>query len=243
MLLCSTPFGITAYVTSSSRSANTRSRITCAQRLSASLTYVTHQLSVNRDGAVLVLNAFRHHCLRHPQLGEESVTDRCAQRLSASLTYVTSPSCRTCVNQWSCSTPFGITAYVTPPLISLFTLLIRCSTPFGITAYVTVLPFESPAIRRLRAQRLSASLLTSPSFPGSCSQSTYITSFQGSPLPPSFPVFPPSGPETALAATPFPTVTCDRIHASSELSKSRNLRPAQVMDRISPAFAKTASHP
>ena len=84
---CSTPFGITAYVT----------------RRHAQTSRETHG----------VLNAFRHHCLRHG--------------IWAGF----------CVYPSRCSTPFGITAYVTREAMPGGLIDVQCSTPFGITAYVT----------------------------------------------------------------------------------------------------------
>ncbi len=86
-----------------------------------------------------MLNAFRHHCLRH-SLSRAAVVGQ--------------PDL--------CSTPFGITACVTPPGEPLVIADDACSTPFGITACVTA-GTRSALRLTLDAQRLSASLLASPS--------------------------------------------------------------------------------
>ena len=181
---CSTPFGITADNTGSPtrRPSATRG----AQRLSASLrtTRVTpaspraHRSAcstpfgitadnttrgpVPRSRPGRVLNAFRHHCGQHGRPG--SFSRRCsagAQRLSASLR-TTRPGRWPLRPSMACSTPFGITADNTLRVSRGNGLGQLCSTPFGITADNTP---SAPTPRRPRAssaQRLSASLRTTP---------------------------------------------------------------------------------
>ncbi len=130
-----------------------------------------------------MLNAFRHHCCHHltTRLARQSTVPS-AQRLSASLlssqpsSGLTSPHrvvlnafrhhCCHHLRQFAellfalrCSTPFGITAVITPDRDG-YEMSNRCSTPFGITAVITpTIPRTCPALNC--AQRLSASLLSS----------------------------------------------------------------------------------
>ena len=108
---CSTPFGITAYVTFEDVD-NWLQPHKCSTPFGITA-YVTHRALPQERPRHLVLNAFRHHCLRHTaHIGEFFAVSRC-------------------------STPFGITAYVTIGTVSRWWSIIPCSTPFGITAYVT----------------------------------------------------------------------------------------------------------
>ena len=158
VVVCSTPFGITADNTAGPPRPPCPS-LPSAQRLSASLRTTRDRLpehgrqqpgcstpfgitadntGLRRSGRTAgsaVLNAFRHHCGQH------------VERL------------RTVRTHLACSTPFGITADNTggpgidgPPDR-------ECSTPFGITADNTPAGGRPPARTRC-AQRLSASLRT-----------------------------------------------------------------------------------
>ena len=109
--------------------------LACAQRLSASL-------RSSRAGGrrcldpPIVLNAFRHHCVPHAEGFTE--VRRYAQRLSASLRSSPQPETRSAsIAAATCSTPFGITAFLTTIRASIRHQVPWCSTPFGITAFLT----------------------------------------------------------------------------------------------------------
>ncbi len=107
---CSTPFGITDKITRPK--THLRSRLVCAQRLSASQTR-SQQRPAGAGRRRDVLNAFRHHRQDHDLEGADL--------------------------RWAnlCSTPFGITDKITPPAREDMDAVSMCSTPFGITDKIT----------------------------------------------------------------------------------------------------------
>ena len=136
---CSTPFGITAVLTSGSR-ISVSGWGHCAQRLSASQRFSRDKTVNYTPCAQLVLNAFRHHSGSHLALYERL-------RIPGIL----------------CSTPFGITAVLTcRQAISRRPSNTVCSTPFGITAVLTCPSCGTLEGESGCAQRLSASQRFSP---------------------------------------------------------------------------------
>ncbi len=132
--MCSTPCGITDYLTPSLPAMHTRSS-SCAQRLAASLIISPSQPQSRRDR----------------QSG--------AQRLAASLIIsrvwpgrVDRPD--------MCSTPCGITDYLTVTLVANAWAAAKCSTPCGITDYLTKREVKTKGFP-FCAQRLAASLIIS----------------------------------------------------------------------------------
>ena len=180
--LCSTPFGITAVITTPR--TNLRLATRCAQRLSASLlssrqivselrhlsgmcstpfgiTAVITSIATYEGYSTCVLNAFRHHCCHHTvSSGSASAAGSGAQRLSASLL--------------SSRVVFRIRGITLGVVLNAFRHHCchhsgavnatagsgLCSTPFGITAVITICSILHLRTR-LSAQRLSASLLSS----------------------------------------------------------------------------------
>ncbi len=143
-----------------------RTRSGCAQRLSASRPG-SPLLEDFNVGSGKVLNAFRHHGRDHQVGVGASGEGRSAQRLSASRPgspIVPSFTTRFIIvlnafrhhgrdhNQTSvrrlgapwCSTPFGITAGITPTAHGFRHRNGMCSTPFGITAGITRPPGSRP---------------------------------------------------------------------------------------------------
>src|SRR5205085_1252464 len=136
----------------------------------------------------LVLNAFRRHGLPHRNVRTDVPLPIGAQRLSASRTSSRvgrRPACtrRSVLNAFRrhglphpepsdvptaptmCSTPFGVTDFLTSAHLSQSLPAVRCSTPFGVTDFLTCLHFLVPSPDP-RAQRLSASRTSSRFSPG-----------------------------------------------------------------------------
>ena len=157
--MCSTPFGITGFGTPK---------------------YCDRGIAV-----ALVLNAFRHHWIRHKTAGSRRARRSCAQRLSASLDsargYNRQPDGPQLVlnafrHHWirhrvsmssgsrrrECSTPFGITGFGTGTVSGYCSSSAVCSTPFGITGFGTQHWLKVPVSPVASAQRLSASLDSAP---------------------------------------------------------------------------------
>ncbi len=140
--MCSTPFGITAVITEAFEPGLRPPPR--AQRLSASLLSSHDRHRLTRSGHA-VLNAFRHHCCHH------AAAAACVLAGKSVLNAFRHHCCHHDAfrdhrfSEEVCSTPFGITAVITPIGGIQDLLLDGCSTPFGITAVITA---RGPAIPR-----------------------------------------------------------------------------------------------
>ena len=83
-MVCSTPFGITAFVTMPLCRPGLPDPLGCSTPFGITA-FVTGDGSMWLPSDATVLNAFRHHCLRHSASLASISAKPCAQRLSASL--------------------------------------------------------------------------------------------------------------------------------------------------------------
>ena len=153
--LCSTPFGITGFGTSIHGSDF--SGAYGAQRLSASLDSAQSRIRHRACPRRYVLNAFRHHWIRHPHPFSRLPLSQAVLNAFRHhwIRHLRLRSVK--VGMPRCSTPFGITGFGTRFFGIDRSNFVLCSTPFGITGFGTlVTPRRGSSTGG--AQRLSASL-------------------------------------------------------------------------------------